>query len=60
MLEGNPELKAAFKKVVMVRESVNIDYILTYKLDSLGLVKLVGNDVVPRCELYRQYFYERL
>lgn len=59
-LEAHPELKAAFKKVVMARESVNIDSLLTYKLDSLGLVKLEGNDVLPRCELYRQYFYERL
>ncbi|MGD1806491.1 AAA-like domain-containing protein [Dapis sp. BLCC M126] len=59
-LEAHPELKPAFKKVVMVREYVNIDSLLTYKLYSLGLVKLVGNDVVPRCELYRQYFYERL
>ncbi|MGD1717083.1 AAA-like domain-containing protein [Dapis sp. BLCC M172] len=59
-LEAHPELKAAFKKVVMAKESVNIDSLLTYKLDSLGLVKLLGNDVVPRCELYRQYFYERL
>ncbi|MGD1698610.1 AAA-like domain-containing protein [Dapis sp. BLCC M229] len=59
-LEGNSELKAAFKKVVMATESVNIDSLLTYKLYSLGLVKLVGNNVIPRCELYRQYFYERL
>ncbi|OZH53554.1 hypothetical protein AFK68_16835 [Hydrocoleum sp. CS-953] len=59
-LEAHPELKAAFKKVVMAKESVNIDSLLTYKLDSLGLVKLEGNNVFPRCELYRQYFYERL
>ncbi|NEQ40459.1 MAG: helix-turn-helix domain-containing protein [Okeania sp. SIO3I5] len=60
ILEANPELKAAFKKVVMATESVNIESLLTYKLYSLGLVKLVGNDVVPRCELYRQYFNECL
>ncbi len=59
-LEAHPELKAAFKKVVMTKESVNIDSLLTYKLDSLGLVKLLGNYVVPRCELYRQYFSDRL
>ena len=44
----------------MAKESVNIDSLLTYKLDSLGLVKLEGNNVVPRCELYRQYFSDRL
>lgn len=59
-LEANPKLKAAFQTVVMTTESVNIESMLTYKLYSLGLVKLVGNDVVPRCELYRQYFRERL
>ncbi len=59
-LEVHPELKAAFKEVVMAKESVNIDSLLTYKLDSLGLVKLEGNNVVPRCELYRQYFSDRL
>ncbi|NES75924.1 MAG: hypothetical protein F6K08_14095 [Okeania sp. SIO1H6] len=60
ILETNPELKAAFHKVVMATECVNLESMLTYKLYSLGLVKLVGNNVIPRCELYRQYFYERL
>ncbi|MBD0340939.1 MAG: AAA-like domain-containing protein, partial [Microcoleus sp. Co-bin12] len=31
-----------------------------FKLDSLGLVKLHGNECVPRCELYRQYFRSHL
>ncbi|NER04981.1 MAG: hypothetical protein F6K17_21485, partial [Okeania sp. SIO3C4] len=60
ILETNPELKTAFHKVVMATECVNLESILTYKLYSLGLVKLVGNDVIPRCELYRQYFSDRL
>ena len=59
-LEAHPELKAAFKEVVMATQPVNIESLLTYKLDSLGLVKLEGNNVVLRCELYRKYFYERL
>ncbi|NES65857.1 MAG: DNA-binding protein [Okeania sp. SIO2D1] len=60
ILETNPELKAAFHQVVMATECVNLESLLTYKLDSLGLVKLVVNDVIPRCELYRQYFSDRL
>jgi len=60
ILEANPELKAAFKRVIIATEAVNIESLLTYKLYSLGLVKLVGNNVVPRCELYRQYFNKRL
>ncbi|NEN93669.1 MAG: hypothetical protein F6K48_34280, partial [Okeania sp. SIO3H1] len=60
ILAANPELKAAFKQVVIATEPVNIESLLTYKLYSLGLVKLVGNKVVTRCELYRQYFNECL
>jgi hypothetical protein len=26
----------------------------------MGLVKLQGNEVMPRCDLYRQYFRVRL
>ncbi len=58
--ESYSELKAAFKEVIMATKPVNIDSLLTYKLYSLGLVKLDGNDVVPRCELYRQFFSDRL
>lgn len=59
-LETYPELKIGFHKVVMATECVNLESFLTYKLYSLGLVKLVGNNIVPRCELYRQYFSDRL
>ena len=59
-LGKNSEIKAAFKKVILATECVNLESMLTYKLYSLGLVKLVGNDVIPRYELYRQYFSDRL
>ncbi|MHC5599621.1 MAG: AAA-like domain-containing protein [Nostoc sp.] len=26
------------------------------KMQSMGLVKLAGNEVEPRCQLYRSYF----
>ena len=32
----------------------------TYELESMGLVKIQGNKVTPRCELYRLYFRDRL
>jgi hypothetical protein len=31
-----------------------------FKLRSMGLVKFQGNEVVPLCKLYRQYFGHRL
>ncbi|TAF01395.1 MAG: hypothetical protein EAZ79_00100 [Oscillatoriales cyanobacterium] len=33
---------------------------LAFKLHSLGLVQLRGNEVTVRFELYRQYFGDRL
>ncbi|MDB9428781.1 AAA-like domain-containing protein [Microcystis aeruginosa CS-555/01A07] len=32
----------------------------SFKLDSMGLVVRVDNNVKPRCDLYRQYFCDRL
>ncbi|MDJ0595761.1 MAG: AAA-like domain-containing protein [Pleurocapsa sp. MO_226.B13] len=49
-------LNLAFKKVVSVTETVQIEPIQAYKLDRMGLVKISDNQVKPRCELYRQYF----
>ncbi|MCG8361830.1 MAG: AAA-like domain-containing protein [Pseudanabaenales cyanobacterium] len=30
------------------------------RLPSMEVVNLQGNDVAPRCDLYRQYFGDRL
>jgi AAA-like domain len=35
---------------------VSLEPILAYKLSSMGLIKPLGRNVVPGCELYRQYF----
>lgn len=58
-LQQQPELITALCKVINSDTSVEIDSILTYQLCSLGLVKQIGNKVIPSCELYRRYF-ERL
>lgn len=55
-LQENLELKAAFKKVVATEASVNLEPMQVYQLQSMGLVQLQGNDVTPRCNLYRRYF----
>ncbi|HAG82712.1 MAG TPA: hypothetical protein DCL61_16500, partial [Cyanobacteria bacterium UBA12227] len=41
-------------------ESVELMSVLAFKLHSMGLVKLQGNEVTLRFELYRQYFSDRL
>ncbi len=59
-LRQHPELATAFIEVVTAEKPVQLEPILTYKLNSMGLVQLQGNEVLPRCELYRQYFSNRL
>lgn len=59
-LQERPELAAAFKTVVSSIEPVLLEPISGYQLHSMGLVKFSGNEVKPRCNLYRQYFGDRL
>jgi hypothetical protein len=60
ILSQQKELAAAFNKVVATISPVQLESIYAFKLNSLGLVKLQGNEVTPRCNLYRQYFQIRL
>ena len=55
-----PKLADSYKRIVMSDEPVNLDSIAAYKLESVGLVKLQGNNAVPLCHLYRSYFRDRL
>ncbi|HEY9614276.1 AAA-like domain-containing protein [Allocoleopsis sp.] len=55
-LQTNLELASAFKKVIMAQDSVELNPLMAYKLESLGLVKLAGNRCTVSCELYRLYF----
>lgn len=59
-LEQYLELGAAFSKVVATNKPVELKPTLAFKLHSMGMVKKEGNHVLPRCDLYRQYFQERL
>jgi hypothetical protein len=59
-LEQRPELVEALKHVVTTTSSVRLETTQAYQLLSMGLVKLKGNDVQPRCNLYRHYFCDRL
>jgi serine/threonine-protein kinase len=60
VIQQHPELLEALKKVVTATSPVRLESMQAYKLNSMGLVRLQGNEVVPRCNLYCQYFWERL
>jgi hypothetical protein len=55
-LQQEPKLIDALQIVINDTKPVRLESILAYQLQSLGLVKLVGNEVEPRCQLYRNYF----
>ncbi len=59
-LQQQSDLAAGMKRVVMTEENVRLEPIVAYKLESMGLVTLVGDDVRVSCDLYRQYFGNRL
>ncbi|MBP0000014.1 MAG: AAA-like domain-containing protein [Cyanobacteria bacterium SID2] len=55
-LRPHPELETAFKQVVNATESVELDPIVAYRLQSLGTIKLERNRAKPICDLLRLYF----
>ena len=60
MLQQSPKLALAWETVVASSEPVGLDPMHTYKLYSMGLVQRKDNKVIPRCNLYREYFYRVL
>jgi len=59
-LQENAKLLAAFKRVLSVDSPVDVGTAEAFKLRSMGLVKFQGNEVMPLCELYCEYFGDRL
>lgn len=55
-LQQVSELAQSLYKVVASSEPVALDSIQIYKLHSMGLVQQRDNQVMPRCNLYREYF----
>ncbi|MEM9926891.1 MAG: AAA-like domain-containing protein [Cyanobacteria bacterium P01_D01_bin.50] len=55
-LQTDSQLEIAYKEVVTTLEPVQLNPEITFKLHSLGLVKILRNDCVPSCDLYRQYY----
>ncbi len=59
-LEVNFFLIDAMRKVVNADFPVQLESKTAFRLESLGLIKRHGNDIVSRCNLYRLYFKDRL
>lgn len=59
-LQGDDRLVLAIKQVVAADQPVAVATADAFKLSSMGLVRFQDNNVVPLCNLYRQYFKERL
>ena len=56
ILQQSSELVQAFKRVIWAYQPVELDSMQIYKLYSMGLVQRQNNSVIPRCNLYRDYF----
>ena len=60
LLQKEPQLMSAMQQVIVTDEKVELDAIAAYKLESMGLVQLNGNQAHTMCELYRLYFSQQL
>ena len=60
MLRQQGDLAEALRKILMATNPVRLEVEQARQLYRMGLVYLQGNDVKLRCNLYRQYFSERL
>jgi len=55
-LQQSPDLAEALQKIIGAPDGVQLESLIAYRLESLGLVKLQGNHAVLSCDLYRLYF----
>ncbi|XWK90598.1 MAG: AAA-like domain-containing protein [Phormidium sp.] len=59
-IEQQPKLAIALKTLLATTESVELPSLELFQLNRMGLIHLKDNQVTLRCELYRQYFRDRL
>ena len=55
-LEENPDLLQALNTLIQSTEPISLEPTVAHKLSSMGLIKQIGNQAVPICELYGQSF----
>lgn len=56
ILHQSPKLNLAFTKVIESATPVELEFVLVYKLHSIGLVKHQRGLAFARCKLYQNYF----
>jgi hypothetical protein len=59
-LQAHPELAAGMKAVVTSPQAITLEPMVTYRLESMGLIILTGEKAKPSCPLYQQYFSNNL
>ncbi len=59
-LEQQSALAIAYKKILSEESSLRLESNIMFKLHSMGLIRLEGDKITPRSQLYRQYFAQRL
>ncbi len=56
LIQQQSDLIDAFQQVAAAPDGVRLESRQAFRLQSMGLVHLQGNEVRLRCDLYRQYF----
>jgi hypothetical protein len=59
-LQSSPELIEAMKLVVNTTSPVKLEPAIAYRLESMGLITLMGDEARPSCPLYQIYFQDNL
>ncbi|MGB5770918.1 MAG: AAA-like domain-containing protein, partial [Crocosphaera sp.] len=59
-LQSSPQLVDAMKEVVKTETGRQLEPSIAYKLESMGLINLVGDEAQTNCELYHRYFLDNL
>jgi hypothetical protein len=59
-LRQYPDLAVAYQQVLKANDAVELDPIQMVKLHSFGLVRWVRDRVVVSCQLYEEYFRDRV
>ncbi len=59
-LQQHPELMTLFAQIVRYSTPVELNLEQVFRLQSMGLVYLQGNQVAPSCKLYVHYFCKHL
>ncbi|MGL5034052.1 MAG: AAA-like domain-containing protein [Microcystaceae cyanobacterium] len=59
-LQSVPELAAGMKMVVNSESAIALEPMITYRLESMGLISVIGSGSQPSCPLYQIYFRDTL